>query len=269
MTRPVGKGLETARLIRTLGWSPLIVNTVQLQARPESELYPDLRSILAEGPIDHLVFMSQLGVDVVFSLLRTHGSVLPSMMGNPSIVAVGPRTKAAVERWGVRDVLVPDEYSSNGIASLLSSTHFADEHVVLVRSSDADDELADLLTSKGSRVSTLHGYSSALPSDFSTVSELISNLRMNNVAGLLFTSAQSASNLFEIAAKTAPEPPATLLRACLVGAIGPMTRTRLQALGVKADVQPSKYLIEEAVKMMIDLLEKSASTVRHLAPRSS
>ncbi len=256
VTRPVGKGLDTARLIQELGWSALIVNTVYLEPRPESELYNEFSTILAEGPVDYLVFMSREGVDILFRLLQTHSSVLPSMLGNPRIASVGPVTKTALVQWGVQDALVPDNYSSQGIANLLSSTPLATRHVVLVRSSEADDELSESLKRKGAKVSTLPAYSSRMPADYSTVSELIYSLRLGKVDGLLFTSSQSTTNLFRIAEEVSSMNLAELIRGCLIGAIGPFTAKKLLDFGVQPAIQPSQYLIGEALKMMTTILRK-------------
>ncbi len=46
-----------------------------------------------------------------------------------------------------------------------------------------------------------------------------------------------------------------LLRGCLVGAIGPVTSDRLRELGVEPDIQPERYLINEAVRMIVNAWE--------------
>jgi uroporphyrinogen-III synthase len=239
----------------------LIVNTVELRPRTESDLFREFRTILSEGSIDWLVFMSPEGVQVLFELLRTHGGLLPSMLGNPRIVAVGPKTKQALIREGVREVLVPSIYNSNGVAELLTSSSSLDGiRVVLARSSGANDTLSTTLAAKGANVATVVTYSSVLPKDGVTVRKLVEKLKEDSVDGILFTSSLSASNLFAIAKSIVSSSElSTLLDDCLVGAIGPATADRLRQLGIEPDLQPDHYLIEEALGLMAETLHRQAA----------
>jgi len=261
VTRPEGKGEDTAEFIRKLSWTPLIVHTVELKPREASDLFTEFRTVLSEASIDWLVFMSPVGVQVLFNLLRTHGNLLPSMLGNPRIVAVGPKTRQALTEQGVRDVLVPATYTSEGVAELLSSSSRLDgARVVLARSSEANESLATSLAMRGANVSSVTVYSSSLPENDMTVTRLVETLKEDLVDGILFTSSLSATNLFRIAERiVSPNEVARLLDDCLIGAIGPITAEKLRQLGVKPDVQPDHYLIEESLRLMAETLRRRES----------
>src|SRR3989449_2040144 len=120
ITRPVGQGEETSRFVRTLGWTPFIVHAVELRPLKQSSILKEFSRVIGEGPIDWLVFMSSSGVDAFFDMLKSHSSVLPSASGQIRIMAVGPKTSAALRRHGAQNVVVPEKYSSIGIENHLS-----------------------------------------------------------------------------------------------------------------------------------------------------
>ena len=256
VTRPQGRGVETAEFIRQLGWNPLIVHTVELRPRDPLGVFAEVRTILSEGALDWLIFMSPEGVQLLFDILRTHSNLLPSILGRLRIVAVGPRTREAVLKQGVRDVSIPDNYSSDGVAAFLSTSPLDGKRVVLARSSEANDSLATTLTSKGAKVTTTRLYSSSAPDDRSTVETFVEELKHGTVGGVLFTSSQSATNLFKMAEdEIAPPELAGLLRNCLVGAIGPTTAKKLRDLGIQPDIVPTRYLINEAARAIVETWE--------------
>ncbi len=252
----MGEGEETAGLIRQLGWSPLIVHSVELRSRERSEIYADLSRIVSEGQVDWLVLMSGHGVSLLFDVLKSYGSLLPSALGQIQLLAVGPRTRDALTRNGVRDVHVPERFSSVGVAEFLSRQKLKDKRVVLARSSAADNSLARRLESMGAKIDTLRLYDSVIPSDVSSVSRLVNGLKKGDITALLFTSSISASNLFALSDKEVSRSELLgLLGPVLVGSIGPVTAQRLGRLGIEPKVMPRTFMIEEALKEMVSTYE--------------
>ena len=254
ITRPVGHGEETSRFVRKLGWTPFIVHAVELRPLEQSSILKEFSRIVGEGPVDWLVFMSPTGVDVFFDMLKSHSSVLPSALGQIRIMAVGPKTSGALRRQGVQDVVVPEKYSSSGIADHLSRLETKGQRVVLVRSSAADDRLSGSLASNGAAVETITIYQSLIPTNSESVFDFLARLEKGQFQAVLFTSAASASNLFSIAEREiSVSKLIQLLSSPLVGAIGSVTAGRLRELGVDPTV-PGRYLIEDAIG---DLVKKA------------
>ena len=252
----MGEGEETTRLVRRLGWSPLIVHSVELRSRERSEIFADLSRILSDAPVDWLVLMSSRGVSLLFDVLRSYGNLLPSVLGQVQLLAVGPKTRDALVRNGVRDVQIPDRFTSLGVADFLSGKKLRGKRVVLARSSGADNWLAQRLENEGANVDTLQLYDSIIPSDMSTLTRFVKELEKGAVTGVLFTSSISASNLFGIlGSEISRSELVRLLRPVLVGAIGPVTAQKLLRLGVEPRVIPRMFLIEEALREMISTYE--------------
>ena len=256
ITRPVGQGEETSRFVRKLGWTPFIVHAVELKPLDRSTILKEFSRVIGEGPVDWLVFMSPTGVDVFFEMLKSHSSILPSASGQIRIMAVGPKTSGALRHHGVQDVVVPEKYSSAGIANYLSRLQIKGQRVVLVRSSAADERLATSLTSKGASVETITIYQSLIPENRESVLDFVAGLEKGQFQAVLFTSAASASNLFSIAEHEIPKSQLiNLMRSPLVGAIGPATAERLRELGIDPSV-PGRYLIEDAIGELVKKAEE-------------
>jgi uroporphyrinogen-III synthase len=256
ITRPVGQGEETSRFVRKLGWTPFIVHAVELKPLDRSTILKEFSRVIGEGPVDWLVFMSPTGVDAFFDMLRSHSSILPSASGQIRIVAVGPKTGAALRHHGIQDVVVPEKYSSAGVANHLSKFEMKGQRVVLVRSSAADNRLATSLTSKGAAVETITIYQSVAPENRKSVLDFLARLEKGQFQAILFTSAASASNLFSIAEHEIPKSQLiNLMRSPLVGAIGPATADRLRELGIDPTV-PGRYLIEDAIGELVKKTEE-------------
>jgi uroporphyrinogen-III synthase len=148
-------------------------------------------------------------------------------------------------------VVVPEKYSSAGIANHLSKLEMKGQRVVLVRSSAADERLAGSLTSRGATVETITIYQSLVPTNRESVMDFLARLEKGQFQAVLFTSAASASNLFRMAERKIPASQLIdLMRSPLVGAIGPATAERLRELGVDPSV-PGRYLIEDAIGELV------------------
>ena len=250
ITRPVGKGSDTAELVKNLGWIPFIFHTVELKPLDEQNILGQIQSSLIQGQPDWIVFMSSTGVKLLFDVLTSHPSV-PRFPRETRLLAVGPRTRETLLRYGITEALVPKNYSSAGVDEWFGQSDPKHLRIVLVRSSSADDSLANSLTAKGAIVRTINIYDSAMPTDLQSVFDFLDGLRLGRFAAVLFTSAISVSNLFTIA-ETRFEGTGLIhrLNRILVGAVGPVTAERLRNRGVETNV-PDEYLIEKAVAKLI------------------
>jgi uroporphyrinogen III methyltransferase/synthase len=230
----------------------LIVHTVKLRPREESEIFTELSRVLTGGPLDWLVLMSSNGANRLFDILRSHGNLLPSVLGDLQLLAVGPRTKETLARQGIRDVHLPNKFSSMGIADFLSSQGMMGKRVLLARSSSADGSLARELVKNGALVETLNLYDSVIPSDTTSFKRFMDRIQRGDVQAILFTSSLSASNLFAMSKNyTTLDELVRLLRGIRIGAIGPVTARKLSELGVPPTRMPTTFIIDDALKELL------------------
>jgi len=252
VTRPTGLGEDTIRVVEEMGWNPLIVHTVELRPREESEIVGELSRVLTEGSVDWLVLMSPNGANLLLDILRSHGNLLPSVLGDLQLLAVGPRTKEALAKQGVRGVHLPDKFSSIGIGDFLRAQGLTGKRVLLARSSSADNSLGRELAKNGAMVDTVNLYDSVIPSDATSFQRFIDGIRRDDVQAILFTSSLSASNLFLMSKNyIGLDELVPRLRKIRIGAIGPVTARRLAELGVPPTMMPETFIIDDALKELL------------------
>ena len=216
--------------------------------------------MVSTGAPDWFVFMSPMGASLLFKALKNRGSLLKVISEQSRILAVGQKTKSSLERLGVMKVRTPEDYSSDGVADFLSKTRLPRSRVFLARSAQASDTLARKLRQNGATVSTIRLYDSAIPTDSNSVSKFLNKLRFGRIDATLFTSSLSATNLFKMSRTKCPKGELRkLLRSCLVGAIGSTTADRLGKLGIRADLVPNRYLIDQAVTVLADTVKNKGS----------
>ncbi|HVH15217.1 MAG TPA: uroporphyrinogen-III synthase [Candidatus Angelobacter sp.] len=252
MTRPVGLGEDTTQTIKKMGWNPLIVHTVELKPREQSEIFTELSRVLTNGPVDWLVLMSPNGAHLLFNILKSHANLLPSALGDLNILAVGPKTREALTKQGILGIQVPNNFSSKGVADFLSANSVEGKRVLLARSFEADKSLAIELSKNGALVETLNLYDSALPSDANSFRRFVDGIEKNQIQAVLFTSSLSASNLFLMSkSEGGLDDLAFRLRKLRVGAIGPVTAHKLIELGIPPTAMPDTFIIDHALKELL------------------
>jgi len=252
VTRPVGRGEDTIRLVKEMGWNPLIVHTVELLPRKDSEIFTELSRALTGGPVDWLVLMSPNGAQLLFKILKSHGNLLPSILGDFRMLAVGPRTKDALAKLGIHGVEMPDKFSSMGIADFLSHHGIIGKRILLARSSSADSSLTRELAKNGALVETVNLYDSVIPSNATSFKQFIDRIQKGRVQAILFTSSLSASNLFSMSKNvTSLDELVPLLRGIRIGALGPVTARKLSELGIPPTMMPATFIIDDALKTLL------------------
>jgi uroporphyrinogen-III synthase len=265
ISRPFGQGPDTAETVRKLGWTPLIFHTVELKPLDPSRIREQTESVLSQGTVDWIVFMSSTGVKLFFDNITPLDRQIITAPNGTHFLAVGPRTRELLVHYGIMEAEVPDSYSSAGVGEWFSRMTPEHIRIVLVRSSSAEDSLARSLEYRGATVTTISLYESALPDDTESVFYLLSRLETGEVDAVLFTSAVSVSNFFKIAETRFETSHLTrLLKNTVVGAIGPVTARRLWDRDV-ATVVPDEYLIEKAITKLIEKTLKATSAGRPVA----
>jgi len=202
--------------------------------------------------VDWLVLMSPNGANLLFDILRSHGNLLPSVLGDLQLLAVGPKTKEALARQGMHGVHLPDKFSSMGIADFLSTQDLGGKRILLARSSSADDSLARELANNGATVATVNLYDSVIPSDATSFQRLVDLIGGDDIQAILFTSSLSASNLFTMSKNSIDlDELVPRLRKIRIGAIGPVTARKLAELGVPTTVMSETFIIDDALKELL------------------
>ena len=223
--RPDNRGEESERIARSLGFRPILAPSISFSELP---LPADLPKRIEAA--DCVVFTSATGAEIA---LRDDRLAAP--LRRSVLATIGPRTEEALAERGLSASIVPESFSSRGLALALAPRF---KRVLLLRSAKGSPELVEILEEAGVEVDEVHLYDIA-PSGDPKLDWLILRGTPDVFA---FTSGSTARNLLARAKELGAE---DCLRERLseakVAAIGPPTRAVLEDLGVRVDVMPERY----------------------------
>ena len=233
VTRAPGDSAEFSESVRARGGRTLALPTIRLAARAGAEPALEFLGSAGEHDHDYTIFLSSRAVSVLFESARSAGreSALHAAVSATSVIAVGPKTRAALGRYGIRTAHVPRNHSSVGVGELLSSIRAGDsQRAIIPRSAASNDFLRLLLEKIGIGVTEVRIYDVEPDGRGGDWPEFRRLAGSSGVSAIVFTSASSVRAFAELAGA----PP----RGALLVAIGPFTSAELARAGLEHITSP-------------------------------
>lgn len=253
ITRPERQAHKMAELVSKLGGIPYVVPMVETSPPKEKQRITELIDRVLQGQFDFLIFLSANSITSLFEIIEEAGlrRCLLKKVREIPVIAIGPKTRRALERHGIRTDIVPRRYSTEGILEVLDEIGLKGKRVGIPRSSEANEDLRRELEKRDAEVYEVVAYESTPPSDLSKALIFLDDLFQGKIDSVTFTSASTAMNMFGIAEDHALiEKLRDSLNKTIVAAIGPMTQRVLEESGVHVDVVPKKYTVKAMVKAL-------------------
>lgn len=178
---------------------PLPIPTIELVSKGD-KIVDDFLTDVSEFNPDYSVFMSSKAVKLLFDVAKNMSKYqqLQLAIANTIVMAVGPKTKAALEAEGIKVSYMPNRYSSVGVGEVFTRLNAEGKRVIVPRSGASTDFLANLLQKIGLVVKENHLYDVRAFSDTTQWQEFKKIFSQNKVDGIVFTSASSVRGFFEI-----------------------------------------------------------------------
>lgn len=209
---------------------PLPLPTIELVSKGEKIVDEFLNSVKQYDP-DYSVFMSSKAVKLLFDTARKVSKFeqLQLAVANTMVIAVGPKTKTALENEGIKVAHVPNTFSSVGVGELFTQLHAVGKKVIVPRSGASTPFLKELLNKIGTDVKEIHLYDVCAFRDTTQWNEFREIFSQNKIDGIVFTSASSVRAFFDIMSKDYDENSLIeKLQRSLIVAIGPFTADELK-----------------------------------------
>jgi uroporphyrinogen-III synthase len=186
---------------------------------------------------DWLVLTSVNGVEVFFSRLQ---KIKSANLNKLRVAAIGPATRAEIERHGMRVDLMPREYVAESVVRALRAK-VKGKRVLLVRARVARDVIPRELRKSGARVDVIEAYRTELPrGSAARIGQLLREPKRRPHA-ITFTSSSTVKNFVKMAGRE-------LLDGILLASIGPVTSRTLRECGLRADVAAREYTMQGLVE---------------------
>jgi uroporphyrinogen III methyltransferase/synthase len=239
VTRAREQASRFATLLEREGARVLVVPTIAIE--PPESWAPLDEALAGMARYQWAVFTSVNGVEMVRRRLEEAGRGAEAL-GTARVAAIGPATAGALERWGVRAEVVPEEYVAEGLAERLRPLVRPGDRILLARAAHARDVLVRELRARGAVVDEVPAYRTRPATE--GASGLRRALEAGQVDVVTFT---SSSTVRHFAALFSREDLGRLLGAVTVACIGPVTRATAAEHGLATRVMPETYTIPALV----------------------
>lgn len=242
LPRAVEQARATASAVRERGGEPFTVPMIRI-AEPSDE-EPIERAIGELAEYAWVLFTSANGVERFFARLERRDRDARAF-GRAKIGVIGPKTRAALQRFGLRADVMAEEFVGESLAHALLAKG-APGRTLLPRALVARDALPEMLRAHGFQVDVVAAYET-LPSPSAERERLVTAIGNGAVDVALFTSSSTVTETLSVLGGAARE----LLGAVTVGSIGPITTRTLLNAGIRVDVTATNYTVDG----LLDALE--------------
>ncbi len=242
ITRPLEQAGEFADILQRAGARVIYFPTIKI-VPPEN--FDDLDRAIGNIEKYHwIVFTSVNGVKFFFKRLNNLNRDLRDIKG-VKICAIGPATSAAVENFGIRVDIIPDDYTSEAVLKKIQEKEFMDRNFLLPRAEIASNVIPEGLAKLGANVDVAVAYRTVSSGKDRT--ELYELIEQNKVDVITFTSPSTVINFLNIMGEDF-----RLTENIKIACIGHVTAAATEKLGFKVDVMPETYTVSGLVDALIE-----------------
>jgi uroporphyrinogen III methyltransferase/synthase len=195
-----------------------------------------------------LLFTSLNAVTYFFQRLTLLGRDSRSLTG-PKIAVVGKATAEELLKHGVIADLIPEKFTGEGLADALVRTEVKGSRILLPRALRASEILPEVLTDAGAMVTIAPTYQNIPPQG--RKDELRDQLESGTIDMVTFTSSSTVTNFLTMIDAGSDDELHRLLDDVTIAAIGPVTAETVREHGLRVDVQPQRYTINDMVQAIV------------------
>jgi uroporphyrinogen-III synthase len=201
---------------------------------------------------DWLILTSVNGVDAMWDRL-TKLRVTTRSLNHLKIAAIGPATKKALEKRGLRVHVVPEEYVAESVVKSLRKK-VEGQRVLLVRAKVARDVIPRELKKAGANLDVLEAYETVVPkSSRPRLRAALKNLKQRPHV-ITFTSSSTVKNFVALLganrrSRQGKRP--RQLEGITLASIGPVTSNTLRETKLGVDIEAREYTIPGLVQAII------------------
>lgn len=193
---------------------------------------------------DWLVFTSENGIRFFFEALFEAGLDVRAL-GGLKIAVIGPATFSALEKWGLKADLMPENnFTQEGLSEAFKKIEVSGKRILLIRAKTAREVLPQSLKKEGAEVEILPVYETLKPEDSL---KLLKKALSEGVDAITFTSSSTVENFFELM----KEGGLSLPKEVVLASIGPITSETLRKYGYEPTIEAKEYTIPGLVSALL------------------
>jgi uroporphyrinogen-III synthase len=236
-------------LLRDLGCQVIEIPFIEI--RNPSSFRPLDTALKNLAAYDWLILTSVNGVEAMFERMTKKKFAL-SGLDHLKIAAIGPATKSAIEKQGLRVAVTPKEYIAESVVAALESRVKA-KRVLLVRAKVARDVIPRELRNAGAQIDVVEAYETVAPE--TSASRLRAVLAgKHKPHAITFTSSSTVKNFVAILGLRGARAALKKLapgHGVHTASIGPVTSATLRELGLPVDIEAASYTMQGLVAAIV------------------
>jgi uroporphyrinogen-III synthase len=244
ITRAVEASRESAEIFSQLGAEVITFPTLDIVPPDSWNQFDEF--FLKKNKIDFIIFSSAHAVKMFTKRLADLKESINYEF--VKVVAVGNKTAAVCEKYGIPINIIPKNFSSEGVIFELLKFNLYKKIIFIPRSAIGREELPGGLEELGAIIKSVPVYNVAVPSEES-IAPYIDSLKKSRPDLYIFTSPSTFENFLLILRITQPT---SYFSGALIAAIGPTTRVAVESRGLIVDIIPKEYTIEGLAKAIVN-----------------
>jgi len=186
---------------------------------------------------DWLILTSVNGVEALFQRMAKR-KVDQAALAHLKIAAIGPATRKAIEKHGLKVSVIPKEYVAESVVASLHK-HVKGKRVLLVRAKVARDVIPRELRKAGATVDVIEAYETIVPkSSHRRLRAVLASKRKPHA--ITFTSSSTVKNfvsLLGLSSARAALKKSARNHGVHSASIGPVTSATLREFGLPVDIE--------------------------------
>ena len=167
------------------------------------------------------------------------------------VAAIGPATKKAIEKSGLRVDVVPKEYVAESVVRSLKGK-VKGKRVLLVRAKVARDVIPRELRKAGAHVDVIEAYETVVPQNSRRRLQSALKNPKKRPHVVTFTSSSTVKNFVELLDVREKRKLQSLLEGVRMSSIGPVTSATLRESGLPVDIAAKEFTIPGLVAAIVD-----------------
>lgn len=239
ITRSEEQAEDSIKKFESLGAIVIPFPTIKIRPIKVFNMFDNYANQLDK--FDYVIFTSENAVKYSVDRLREIQIDLPTSL---SVVCVGKKTASVCEELDIKVDIVPNDFSAKGLLNHFKEIDITNNKIFIPTSAIAPDELKVGLIELGAEVVKTPIYDVGLPeeNEINGSKELLQNHKPDL---FIFTSPSTYNNFLKI---LQIEDAQNYFDGFSIAAIGPTTKEAIESSGVKVDIIPNNFTMDDLIK---------------------
>ena len=244
-----------AALIERHGGRATVVPSMREIPLAENQHAIDFAQDLIAGRIDIVLFMTGVGTELLFEIVERHAdpAAFLAALEKCRIAVRSPKPATVLNKRRVRiDWKTPEPNTWRQMLAILEQHDLNGKTIAIQEYGKPNEEFREEMEKLGATVIGVPIYRWDLPEDVSALETAINQMIAGDFDVSLFTSAQQAENVLEVADQIRKRKPfLAALHSRIVASIGPTCSEALRAHGLPPDIEASPPKMGNLVRRVL------------------